>query len=224
MDQRSDVSFLKKSRGFSLIEILITLSIVSVGLLGILAAQLKSVQQSNAIAQRYTAMAAVKEMTNRLKANFVEARAFQSYATTSNSYSCYSGYPEVCSRTAASSAYNVGTLSNSTGANNNNYCTSNYCTPTQLANSDLSEMYNTILPSNATMKVCLDNTVYTSTNPTSAGCSCNSTPLSVTQYTSGDTSASFQKTAAVYCVSIQWADSTSTPTNPFQYYLLTVRP
>jgi len=63
------------ARGFTLIEVLITLVIVAIGLLGLAGLQLTSMNSQLESYQRAQALMLVEDMANRIRANAEEARA-----------------------------------------------------------------------------------------------------------------------------------------------------
>lgn len=66
---------LSTSRGFTLIEVLVTLVIVAVGVLGLAGLQMTSLNSQFESYQRAQALLLVEDMANRLRANSVAARA-----------------------------------------------------------------------------------------------------------------------------------------------------
>jgi type IV pilus assembly protein PilV len=63
-----------RQAGLSLVEVLVTLVLVSVGLLGIAGLQLTSVQNSNSSTQRFQATLLAEEVLERMRANRSQAQ------------------------------------------------------------------------------------------------------------------------------------------------------
>lgn len=109
--------FLPKLRGFTLIEVLVTLLVLSIGLLGLAALQASSIKFNQSAYMRTQATILAYDILDRMRANRVAANA-GSYATSS-----------------ANSASDYTTSCNGTGAN---------CTAPQIASHDLREWKTTI--------------------------------------------------------------------------------
>lgn len=216
-----------KKNGFSLIEVLIALTIISVAALGLLSAQLNSLRAERNNGLRASAMQAAEEMASRIQTNFVVARTIPGYITQVDV-----GFSPV---SAKSSPFSEKTLTGNPSADGivDKDCINGFCSPegnyADLANFDLFDMDARILRSmgrNARMHICLDNTNYSlPENKNRQTCRCNKELLAVDHCTSvdpasGACNASFPKTVAIYCVDITWNDLDNIP----QSYRLTVRP
>src|SRR4030066_201219 len=92
-----DVARSKQERGFSLLEVLIALLVLSVGLLGIAGLQTISLRFNYQSYERTQATVLISEMYEKIIANPEAARAglFDgvAYATTSAGYAGYGGFP-----------------------------------------------------------------------------------------------------------------------------------
>ena len=74
---------IQSSRGFGLLEVLVTVLILSIGLLGLASMQLKSMQQSSDSYHRSQATLLAYDITERIRANIDQIAAYQD-ADTSN--------------------------------------------------------------------------------------------------------------------------------------------
>lgn len=122
-----------RTKGFGLLEVLITLVIMSVGLLALATLNMTSYRQALDAELRQTAVFLAEDLKNRMGMNKVEARI------------------------GAGSTYND--PGGAKGANNASCSSASNCTTAQIAALDLYQVYNLAkkLPS-GTLKVCLDNT------------------------------------------------------------------
>lgn len=66
---------LKRQRGVSLVEVLVTVLLVSIGLLGVAGLQLSTVQNANSAAQRFEATVLARDILERMRANRARALA-----------------------------------------------------------------------------------------------------------------------------------------------------
>ena len=64
------------SRGFTLIEVLVTMVIIAIGIMGLAGLQMTSLNSQFESYQRTQALLLVEDMSNRLRANAVAARAW----------------------------------------------------------------------------------------------------------------------------------------------------
>jgi len=98
-------------RGFSLLEVMIALLVLSFGLLGIAGLQTFSLQFNHQSYERTQATLLISEMTERIMANPTAAKA-GSYnnvtpVLTSSSYSSYGGCPAICSTSTDLATYDL---------------------------------------------------------------------------------------------------------------------
>lgn len=121
-----------KENGFGLLEVLISLAIISIGLLGIATLNAATYRQALAAEFRQTAMFLGEDLKNRMSMNFVE------------------------SRKGTTSTYNDPSQVN--GVNNQSCSVASNCNNVQMAQLDLYQVYNLAknLP-NGQLKVCLDS-------------------------------------------------------------------
>jgi len=89
----------KTQRGLTLIEVLVTVVISSIGLMGLVALQLQAIQATNDSGNRSQAIWLFNDIVNRIHANEVSS---SSYLTT-DPYVCPENTPTVCA------TYNTGT-------------------------------------------------------------------------------------------------------------------
>ena len=99
----AELAHLTRERGFSLLEVLIALLVMSVGMLGIAGLQTISLRFNHQSYERTQATVLMSEMYEKIIANPDAARAgiFNAiaYGTTSAGYASYGGCPSACSTT-----------------------------------------------------------------------------------------------------------------------------
>lgn len=122
---------MKRSRGLSLIEVLVTITITSIGLMGLVSLQMQSVRATSDSGNRSQAIWVLNDMINRIQANEASSKSYLPNPDDGSPISCdgYSG--PICS------SYHNGNVPKSP-AN---------CTGDQLAKWD---MYEVACPLNAT--------------------------------------------------------------------------
>lgn len=98
-------------RGFSLLEVLIALLVLSVGLLGIAGLQTFSLQFNHQSYERTQATLLVSDITERITANPLAARAGGYdgvlFAALASSYTGYGGCPANCASTSELATYDL---------------------------------------------------------------------------------------------------------------------
>lgn len=118
-------------KGLSLIEVLVTLTIFSIGLLGLGALQLTSMRLSHDASLRNTASAYASDMADRIHANFTEAQ---------------NGLTSTYNNPGGSATANSACLGlNGSGGGNDSGCT-----PAQMAAHDFYEWYGALTGASAT--------------------------------------------------------------------------
>jgi type IV pilus assembly protein PilV len=71
--RKTDYNLPRRQAGLSLVEVLVTVVLVSVGLLGIAGLQITSVQNTNSAAQRFEATLLAEDILERMRANRSQA-------------------------------------------------------------------------------------------------------------------------------------------------------
>ncbi len=128
------------NRGFSLIEVLVSVVILSIGLLGVAAMQLAGLQYSQGAYQQSQATVAIADLIDRMRANPDLGAASGGYQFTATDAGGGGGAPADCDETA--------------------------CTPSQLAQHDVQQWLNEVLPQvgpGASASVALADGIYTVT-------------------------------------------------------------
>ncbi|MAK90532.1 MAG: type IV pilus modification protein PilV [Oleibacter sp.] len=88
--------------GFSMIEILVTLAITTIGLVGLASLQLQATKSTSDAGSRSQAIWMLEDLGNRIRAN---STAYDSYSTGGGAFNCGGGQPKICS------SYNNGAAS-----------------------------------------------------------------------------------------------------------------
>lgn len=120
-----------KHKGFTLIEVLVALFIITVGLLGVAGLQTQAMRSGNLSSQRLAAVMKVQELAERIRLN-----------------------------SAAVNSYNVGTVNASSGGANSNCYNGTSCSIAELAAYDIylwRSDFNNVFPSGATGSVVVTN-------------------------------------------------------------------
>ena len=76
------------SKGFSLLEVLVSMFILSIGLLGLMSLQLMSLQTSNNSSFRTQATIAAYDMSERIRANMDGIDSYKSISSTASGSAC----------------------------------------------------------------------------------------------------------------------------------------
>ncbi len=79
-------SFFNRSHGFSMIEVLVTLLVLSIGLLGLAAMQAKSVKNTHSAYLRSQATYLAYDMLDRMRANMANINGYAGIDTNANTY------------------------------------------------------------------------------------------------------------------------------------------
>lgn len=79
-------SFLNRHHGFSMIEVLVTLLVLSIGLLGLAAMQTKSIKNTHSAYLRSQATYLAYDMLDRMRANMANINGYGGINTSTNTY------------------------------------------------------------------------------------------------------------------------------------------
>ena len=79
-------SFLNRSHGFSMIEVLVTLLVLSIGLLGLAAMQVRSIKNTHSAYLRSQATYLAYDMLDRMRANMANINGYAGIDTNANTY------------------------------------------------------------------------------------------------------------------------------------------